>query len=302
MLIEENALKYWIDNFYGYGSWNAKFWFIGYEESGGDLPEEVAEKINYFYKVHALAEDKTLCDIRDLYRHVAVRWDPPSRGASAEKASSSRNDKTRLFANRYEYRFDSGAVQHGIWKNLIAFIHGYRNEELPDLLAYQKHTFASNSAHNEALIQLYPLPSPHNHAWYYSWLDLPQLGFLKSRNLYQEHVYQRRINNILSNISTYKPELVLMYGMDNINTLKKSVQEFFPAAKFKMIKATKQQIPQHHQADIYGTTMLITTQIPALRHNRIETGFDWEGFGKRVRSTTSQNTNNSNTTDGWGRL
>ena len=255
------------------------------------VPEEVAEKINYFYRVHASAEDRTLCDIRELYRHVAVRWDPPSRSASAGKVrlrETLRRTRRRLFANRYEYRFDSGAVQHGIWKNLIAFVHGYRNEELPDLLAYQKHTFALASEHNEALIQLYPLPSPHNHAWYYSWLDLPQLGFLKSRNLYQEHVYQRRINSILSNISTYKPEVVLMYGMDNINTLKKSVQEFFPGAKFKMIKATKQQIPQHHQADVDGTTMLITTQIPALRHNRIETGFDWEEFGKRVRSTTSQ--------------
>ena len=278
MLIEEKALKHWIDNFYGYGSWHAKFWFIGYEESGGDLPEEVAEKINYFYRVHA-SEDGTLCDIRELYRHVAVRWDPPSRNATG---------KAPLFANRYEYRFDSGAVQNGIWKNLIAFVHAYRNEELPDLLAYQKHTFASTSAHNEALIQLYPLPSPHNHAWYYSWLDLPQLGFLKSRNLYQEHVYQRRINSILSNISIYKPEVVLMYGMDNINTLKKSVQGFFPGAKFKMIKATKRQIPQHHQADVDGTTMLITTQIPALRHNRAETGFDWEEFGKRVKSSTSQ--------------
>ena len=278
MLIEEKALKHWIDNFYGYGSWNAKFWFIGYEESGGDLPEEVAEKINYFLRVHASAEAGPLCDIRELYRHVA----PPSRNPSSREAP--------LFSNRYEYRFDSGAVQHGIWKNLIAFVHGYRNEELPDLLAYQKHTFASTSAHNEALIPLYPLPSPHNHAWYYSWLDLPQLGFLKSRNLYQEHVYQRRINSILSNINTYKPEVVLMYGMDNINTLKKSVQEIFPDAKFKMIKATKQQIPQHHQANLDGTTMLITTQIPALRHNRIETGFDWEEFGKRVRSTTSQQT------------
>jgi hypothetical protein len=280
MLIEENALKHWIDNFYGYGSWQAKFWFIGYEESGGDVPEEVAEKINYFSRVHASAEGGPLCDIRELYRHVAVRWDPPSRRASS--------NKTPLFANRYEYRFDNGAVQHGIWKNLIAFVHGYRNEEPPDLLAYQKHSFASTSAHNEALIPLYPLPSPHNHAWYYSWLDLPQLGFLKSRNLYQDHVYQRRINRILSNINTYKPEIVLMYGMDNINKLKKSVQEIFPATKFKMIKATKRQIPQHHQADVDGTTMLITTQIPALRHNRIETGFDWEEFGKRVRSATSQ--------------
>jgi hypothetical protein len=279
MLIEEKALRHWIDNFYGYGSWNAKFWFIGYEESGGDLPEEVAEKINYFFRVHASAEGGSLCDIRELSRHVAVRWDPP-RSASTGKPP--------LFATRYEYRFDSGAVQHGIWKNLIAFVHGYRNEDLPDLLSYQKHTFALASEHNEALIQLYPLPSPHNHAWYYSWLDLPQLGFLKSRSLYQEHLYRRRINSILSNISTYKPELVLMYGMDNINTLKKSVQEFFPGAEFKMIKATKRQIPQHHQADVGGTLMLITTQIPALRHNRIETGFDWEEFGKRVKSTTSQ--------------
>jgi len=30
--------------------------------------------------------------------------------------------------------------------------------------------------------------------------------------------------------------------------------------------------------------MLITTQIPALRHNRIETGFDWGEFGKKVKS------------------
>jgi hypothetical protein len=61
---------------------------------------------------------------------------------------------------------------------------------------------------------------------------------------------------------------------NNINLLKKSVQEFFPDAKFKMVKAIKQQIPQHHRADFDGTTLLITTQIPALKHNRIETGYD----------------------------
>jgi hypothetical protein len=283
MLIEEKPLKHWIDNFYGYGSWHARFWFMGYEEGGGDVPEEVAEKINYFYDVHPPTTETTLCDIRELYRHVSVRSDGPKAG---------------LFTNRYEYRFDCNAIQHGVWKNLIAFEHGYKNEKLPDHLAYQKHTFASPSEHNEALIQFYPLPSPHNHAWYYSWLDLPQLGFLRSRALYQEHVYQGRMRSILSNISAYKPEVVLMYGMDNINMLKKSVQEFFNGAKFKMIKATispdsyreaiGRQIPQHHRAELNGTTMLITTQIPALRHNRIETGFDWEEFGKRVRSETSE--------------
>jgi hypothetical protein len=188
-----------------------------------------------------------------------------------------------LFTNRHEYRFDKNAIQHGVWKNLIAFVHGYSNEKLPDMLAYQKNYFVSPAAQREALIPLYPLPSPHNHAWYYSWLDMPQLPFLKSRTLYQDHVFQNRIYTILSNISTYKPEVVLMYGMNNILSLKKSVQEFFEDAKFKMIKAVKQQTPQHHRADINGTTVLITTQIPALRHNRVETGFDWREFGKLIQ-------------------
>ncbi len=278
MLIEERPLKHWIDNFYGYGSWHAGCWFIGYEEGGGEVPEEVADKLNYFHKVHAQTEG-ALCDIRELYKHVALRRDGP---------------KANSFNNLYEYRFDKNAIQHGVWKNLIAFVHGYKKEKLPDLLPYQQHTFVSPSAHREALIHLYPLPSPHNHAWYYSWLGLQQLAFLKSRTLYQEHVYQHRINTILSNISTHKPEVVLMYGMDHINTLKKSIQEFFFGAQFKMIKATipipiaigtiGRQIPQHHRVELNGTTMLITTQIPALRHNRIETGFDWEEFGKSVRS------------------
>ncbi len=265
MLIEEKALKYWIDNFFGYGSWHARFWFVGYEESGGDTPEDVAEKLNYFYNKYA-PDSPTLCDIRELYRQVAFRIDGPR----AEK-----------FANLNDHRFGSQATLHGAWKNLIAFVHGYQNKRLPDLLTYQKKLFASISTRNEALIQLYPLPG-HNHAWYYAWLDLPQVPFLKSRELYKDQVYPSRMHNILENISVNKPEVVLMYGMDNINVLKKSICEFFPAAKFKMVKAVKRQIPQHHRAEVDGTTLLITTQIPALRHNRIETGFDWYEFGKQV--------------------
>lgn len=268
MLIEEKALEHWIAHFYGYGSWNARFWFIGYEEGGGEVPEEVAEKVNYFYEVHDPATGGNLCDIRELYKHVSVRWDGAKAG---------------LFTNRHEYRFGINAVQNAVWKNLIAFVHGYKNENLPDLLAYQKHTLASPSLQTEALIRLYPLPAPHSHAWYYSWLDMPQLGFLKSRASYQQHLYADRMRTILSNISTYKPELVAMYGMSNINTLKKSIQESFEGANFKMINATKRQIPQHHRAELNGTTMLITTQIPALRHNRIETGFDWRAFGRMVK-------------------
>jgi hypothetical protein len=265
MLIEEKPLTYWIENFYGYGSWQARFWFVGFEESGGDAPEEVAEKINHVYSKQTTRH--TLCDIRELYRHVAFRIDGPR----AEK-----------FATFHDHRFGKHATLHGAWKNLIAFVHGYHSKKIPDLLTYQKNSFAAPAAQTEALIQLYPLPA-HNHAWYYAWLDLPQLPFLKNRTAYQEHLYPARMRTILDNIRVHRPEVVVMYGMENINLLKKSVQEFFPGTRFSMVKAIKQYIPQHHRAEFNGTTLILTTQIPSLRHNRIETGFDWYAFGKLVK-------------------
>jgi hypothetical protein len=267
MLIEEKKLKHWIDHFYGYGAWEAKIWFVGFEEGGGDVPEEVAEKLDYFHQTHTSNKEATLCSLRKLYKQVSARLDGP---------------RADLFSNLYEYRFGSKAIQHGVWKNLIAFVHGYRKKKLPNLLAYQKKSFAMPSS-QEAWLQFYPLPSPHNHAWYYSWLDMPKFPFLKSRALYQEHLYSNRMQDLLNNMIAHRPEVVLMYGMANINGLKQSVQEFFPNTKFKAVKAVKQQIPQHHRADVNGTILIITTQIPALRHNRIETGFDWEEFGKQVR-------------------
>ncbi len=264
MLIEEKALLHWIKHFYGYGSWQAKHWFVAYEEGGGDTPDEVADKLNYFY---LNVQGSSLCDIRDLYHHVRFKLDGP---------------RAELFTNLFDYRFGNDAVLHGTWKNLIAFVHGYQNKPLPELLAYQKKLLALSSNKNEALLRLYPLPT-HNHAWYYSWLDLPQLPFLKSRAAYQEHVYTDRMATILHNIKEYQPEVVLMYGMANIDKLKKSVKAFFPDTQFKMIKATPRQIPSHHRADLPNTTLLITTQLPSLRHNRIETGFDWEAVGLSLK-------------------
>lgn len=268
MLIEEEALRHWIDSFYGYGSWHARFWFVAYEEGGGELPEDVAERITYFKTHHPEPGGDALCDIRDLYRAVTLRWGGP---------------KAKSYRTLYDYRFGDQAPANTVWKNLAAFEYAFRDESLPSYIDYQKYTFASPTARNEALLKLYPLPSAHHHGWYYSWLDLPGLPFIRSRTTYEEEVYPKRIQRLLSNIKIYKPELVLFFGMNNINTLKASVQAHFPNAQFMLVKAIKRHIPQHHRADMDGTTLLITTQIPALRHNRVETGFDWEAFGKAVR-------------------
>ena len=273
MLIQEKPFKHWLENFYGYGSWHAPIWFVGYEEPGGDLPEDVADKINYFYNVHASPDgDTALCDIRNLYSHVSYH----SEGPRAE-----------LFKTMYDYRFGQNAILNGVWKNLIAFRYGFQNQRLPDLLEYQKDSLATGK---EALLNLLPLPSPHAHAWYYAWLDLPGVTFLKSRTQYEDHVYARRIRTILEKIISHKPDVVLMYGMENINRLKESVQEFFPNTKFKMVKGIKRQIPQHHRTQIDNTILVITTQMPALKHNRIETGFDWEALARTLKPDQPQET------------
>lgn len=268
MLIEEEALRHWIENFYGYGSWHARFWFVAYEEGGDELPEDVAERINYFKARHPESGSGALCDIRDLYQQVTLRWGGP---------------KAKSYRTLFDYRFGEQAPSNTVWKNLTAFEYAFRGEPLPSYIDYQKHTFASAAARNEAVLKLFPLPSAHHHGWYYSWLHVPGLEFIRDRIKYEETVYPFRIKRILSNIKTYHPELVLFYGMSNINTLKASVQEHFPNAQFTLSKAIKRHIPQYHRAELNGTILLITTQIPTLRHNRVETGFDWEAFGKSVR-------------------
>lgn len=270
-LISQTALSHWIDYFYGYGSWEAPIWFINHEEPSGDMPEEVADKFNYFINAHDVVNKPTLCDLQALYRHV--RFTP----------ERSRAD---IFANLYDYRFGPNAVQRGEWKGIISFVHGYTQESIAkplDHLEYQRNSLAT-APNNEALLRLYPLPA-HSHAWYYSWLDLRDMDFLKSRVAYQEHVYKVRIETILENMRIHRPKLVVMYEMTSINTLKESVQSHFLGTKFTSVKAIPRKIPQHHIAQLseIDTSIVITTQSTGLRHNRRETGFDWEAFGIELR-------------------
>ncbi len=235
------------------------------------MPEEVADKLNHFTDTHQNVNSPTLCDLRALYQQV--RFTP----------ERSRAD---VFTNLHDYRFGPKAVQRGEWKGIISCVLGYNNQHISHSeasLEYQRYSLATG-ANNEALLRLYPLPA-HSHAWYYSWLELKGMDFLKSRIAYQEHVYEARMRTILGHIHRYHPKLVVMYDMTGINTLKASIQRHFSGVKFTSINAIPGKIPQHHMAKLpkIGTTIVITTQSTGLRHNRRETGFDWHAFGSALR-------------------
>ncbi|MEJ1239970.1 hypothetical protein WBG78_17655 [Chryseolinea sp. T2] len=267
-LISEHNLQLWIDKFFGYGTWGANIWLVGYEEGGGDLPEEVAEKTNYFAVHHQQSEQPVLCDLQDLYRNVGYRDEGP---------------KGKSFETLFEYRFGKDALLNGAWKNLIAFTHGYNHHEVPDLLNYQKTSFIDSG--DAAMVRFYPLPSPHSHAWYYRWLVVSKpLSYIRDREQYEQHVFPNRMSSIIRQIKKHRPGLVLMYGMTNVQKIKDSFEQELKSIKFRMVKAVKLQIPQHHAAWFGETQVIITTQLPTLRHNRVETGFDWHYFGDLVSS------------------
>ena len=49
MLNDDVLLKY-IHNFYGYGSFNADYWFISLEEGGGHSEKEIQNRLNVWEK------------------------------------------------------------------------------------------------------------------------------------------------------------------------------------------------------------------------------------------------------------
>lgn len=196
MPLNPTHLQHWIDNFYGYGRWDAPVWFIGYEEGGGSDYMEVKQKLDYFYNNWPI-NPPYLSDIRDLHENVTSGI-PPSRAKN--------------YLNHFEYRFGVKAYKdpQSTWKNPIQFSHGFTQMPLPsdlDILNYQKNVLATK---NEVLVELFPLPSPRKRDWYYGWLGLPNLH---TRHKYEESLFDNRIKYIRSKINITNPKVMVFYGV-----------------------------------------------------------------------------------------
>jgi hypothetical protein len=87
MTINETSLKHWIEFFFGYGTWRSPVWFVAHEESGGELPEEVAERIEYFKEFHKNTTSPVLCELREMYKRLSFRYEGP---------------KSHLYKNHFE--------------------------------------------------------------------------------------------------------------------------------------------------------------------------------------------------------
>lgn len=167
-----------IDTFYGYGSFQGRFWFIGMEEGGGNTLAEIARRIRL--------------------------WD--ARG---------RHDLEHLAAYHRELGetefFDQPVTSQATWRQLIRVVLTAQKQSatLDDINHYQRERLGQ-WGQETALIDLMPLPSPSITHWLYSAWDVPHLH---TREAYVQFYAPRRVAHIRQKIAVHRPSAVIFYGL-----------------------------------------------------------------------------------------
>ena len=177
-MIDVPALADYMQRFFGYGSWQAKYWFVGMEEGGGSGLDEVEARLRSW-------DARGRPDLDDLYEfHRAARlmkW------------------------------FTSDAPLQRTWNQLMraVLVAEGRNAEKPARAAYQRMRLGRRDGET-ALLELLPLPSKNVGSWIYgSIAALPQL---RSRDTYMSSTRPIRLAALRRKIDEHSPHAVVFYG------------------------------------------------------------------------------------------
>lgn len=205
-MLKDALLEEYINGFYGYGSYDAKYWFIGTEEGirkpkdpNKKLEDKIRKKLNMWHDLGG----QELLDLR-LF-HLAL---DPNDDRFAEHA------KLDVVAWR--------AVIH------VLLCIGGEKPKKRTVREYQSNKLARKAGTESSLLELLPLPSPGLRRWLELYVKHSSaLPFLESRPKYVDHVMPDRVKQLRAQIEKNKPKLVLFYGMSYRKYQKKIAQVEF---------------------------------------------------------------------------
>jgi hypothetical protein len=181
-MLDDEILKAFMHNFFGYGNPCARVWFIGMEEGGGESEQEIANRLATWHR-----DGEQRLQMEDLAEFHAGFGDN-TRFVDKAKIQSTWNKiiRTLLVAEGTE--------------PTRALVRQYQIERL------------GRSDGDAALLELLPLPKPSMTAWpYAAWSNLPELA---TREAYQASILQHRIASITGLINEYQPDAVVFYGIE----------------------------------------------------------------------------------------
>jgi len=204
-------LKYYIDNFYGYGSWESGFYYVGMEEGlGSGYPNLLVDNKVKTYAHQGLILGNSSYSKKDLIDNYGFQMTmmPPN-----------------LREARF-FRIDPTADPQPTWMPFIN-MHLSLNHIIRPALEYQAVEWGSiRAAVPHAVIELYPLPASGLNDWRYDeWFPEPfeALG-IRSKGDYWKELEHNRINHICKQIHKYKPKLVVLYGTSFETKYKKLIK------------------------------------------------------------------------------
>lgn len=177
-MLNDQLLEAFIHGFYGFGNYQAPYWFIGMEEGGGDTFEAIAKQLEVWNRWGR----KELLDVAEFAREM---------------------DMTRWYG-------DSPKLQP-TWKHLmrVALTAEGQPSDKEAMRQYQKSIWGTERG-NSCLLELLPLPAPSIASWLYK--DISTLPYLSSRKTYREYVVGSRIAHLRDRVNQHQPKAVVLYG------------------------------------------------------------------------------------------
>ncbi|HBL52898.1 MAG TPA: hypothetical protein DDZ34_02320 [Syntrophaceae bacterium] len=184
--ININTLYDFMHKFYGYGNLNAKFWFIGMEEGGGNDIDELHKRISAWNE----NGKKLLEDVVSYHIHIGMPHFFEKNG----------NKKVRI---------------QRTWGQLIRILLLSKgiNATMEHIRAYQTCSLGRADDHSETcLMELMPLPSSSTNDWIYG-----QFQGIETRVKYFENISPHRINKLKELINENPKKIILFYGKSYID-------------------------------------------------------------------------------------
>lgn len=246
--LKQEVLLSRLEHFWGFGQYDAEYWFIGMEEGGGDELQEVSKRLLVW-------EQNGSPELIDNYEY-------------------------HLGISEYGYEnFFEGKIRlQNTWAKLIRAFLNIENPDkdytVSDIKEFQAHCWGRGDSNN-CLLDIFPLPSPSASKWNYDkWCGLP---ILRSRDMYKTALRDKRINKIKERIATYNPKVVIFYafGDDYLRIWEQvSEIEFTPENRHKVFKDKSVYLSKREE-----TIYVVTYQPSAVWNNQY-----WDNVGKFIHA------------------
>jgi len=233
-VFNDELLTSFIDNFYGYGNYQAPYWFIGMEEGGGETFEEINMRLQAWQQ----RGRQELEDLAEYHKAIGI---------------------TKFF-------IDPAKLQR-TWNKLIRILLAAegRDTSILNVRDYQSN-YLGRTGGSSCLTELLPLPSPGTNKWLH-YAEHSKHSFLATRIKYECHVKPLRILQLRNMIAKYKPNTVVFYGTTKLNdwnniadihlNILKSHEVYYGSAKGTTYLVVKHPVS-------YGATNMYFQNIGAL--------------------------------------